>query len=227
MMNKHKQRGDTFLGIVLGILIGLAIALGVAVYVAKVPMPFKSKEGVSRTGGQDAAEAEKNKNWDPNAALRNKNGGAQAGAAIGQPAPDAALPPPAEATGGGARPPTVATQTDGAAATNAARSAPTSADPLGDLVAARMGTQAQSGGDPFIYYVQAGAFRTLAEAESQRVRLSLSGMDGKISESQQAGHTVHRVRVGPFQNQDAAERVKARLADGGFEAALVRAPRAR
>ena len=47
-------------------------ALAVAVYVTKVPVPFMNK-GQSRSAEQDAAEAKKNKDWDPNAPLYGKN----------------------------------------------------------------------------------------------------------------------------------------------------------
>lgn len=67
----HKQRGGMILGIIIGVLVGLGLALGVAVYVMKVPTPFNSKIS-SRTSAQDSAEAKKNKDWDPNAALLGK-----------------------------------------------------------------------------------------------------------------------------------------------------------
>ena len=66
------QRGGFFLGMIVGLLIGLALALGVALYIAKVPLPFIDKVP-QRTAEQDAAEAEKNKNWDPNNPLYGKN----------------------------------------------------------------------------------------------------------------------------------------------------------
>ncbi|MCO5117895.1 MAG: SPOR domain-containing protein, partial [Burkholderiaceae bacterium] len=78
---------------------------------------------------------------------------------------------------------------------------------------------------PFTYFVQAGAFRAQADADAQRARLSLMGVEARVSEREQAGRTVYRVRVGPFQNRDAADRVKARLDDNGMEAALVRVQR--
>ena len=66
------QRGGFFLGMIVGLLIGLALALGVALYITKVPLPFIDKVP-QRTAEQDAAEAEKNKNWDPNSPLYGKN----------------------------------------------------------------------------------------------------------------------------------------------------------
>ena len=68
----NQQRGGTFLGIIIGVVLGLAAALGVAVYVTKVPIPFINK-GQTRSTEQDAAEAKKNKDWDPNAPLYGKN----------------------------------------------------------------------------------------------------------------------------------------------------------
>ncbi|HEV6964147.1 MAG TPA: hypothetical protein VK305_01935, partial [Roseateles sp.] len=60
------QKGGFVLGLIVGLLVGLAIALGVALYITKVPIPFVNKVP-QRTAEQDAAEAERNKNWDPNA----------------------------------------------------------------------------------------------------------------------------------------------------------------
>ncbi|MCB2070411.1 MAG: SPOR domain-containing protein, partial [Ottowia sp.] len=52
--------------------------------------------------------------------------------------------------------------------------------------------------------------------------MSLIGVEARVTEREQAGRTVYRVRVGPFQNKDAADRVKERLAGNGLDAALVR-----
>jgi len=64
------QRGGFFLGMIVGLLVGLSLALGVALYIAKVPVPFVNKVP-QRSAEQDAAEAEKNRNWDPNGGLSN------------------------------------------------------------------------------------------------------------------------------------------------------------
>src|SRR5689334_25194462 len=65
------QRGGFVMGLIVGLMVGLAVALGVALYVTKVPVPFVNKVPM-RTAEQDAAEVEKNKNWDPNAPLHGK-----------------------------------------------------------------------------------------------------------------------------------------------------------
>jgi cell division protein FtsN len=107
---------------------------------------------------------------------------------------------------------------------------PGSADPLGDLARAKTagagaaGSTA-AGADPFTYSVQAGAYRTPEDAETQRAKLAMLGFDAKISEREQSGHTVYRVRIGPFDKKDEAEKAKERLDGSGVDTALVRVQR--
>ena len=72
------QHGGFLIGLVVGLLIGLAAALAVALYVTKAPNPFVNKVP-ARTPTQDAAETEKNRNWDPNSALAGQQSGAGRG----------------------------------------------------------------------------------------------------------------------------------------------------
>lgn len=211
-----QQWGGTILGLVLGVVIGLGIALAVAVYVTKVPVPFLNK-GPSRTTDQDAAEARRNKDWDPNAPLYGKNP-----ARPGVPSTPAA--PDAGADGTKVVPPAVAgVPTPGDATAPVPPNTAPSPDPLGDLARARAG--ASGGVDPFTYFVQVGAYRTANDAESQRARLSLGGIEARVSEREQSGRTVYRVRVGPFDRRDDAELTKEKLEGLGMEAALVRVQR--
>ena len=194
-----QQRGGTVLGFILGVVVGLGVALGVAVYVTKVPIPFVNKAS-SRTVEQDVIETQRNKNWDPNAGLQVKPAAKPAEAAVA-PGPEVAMP---------ATKPTAATPTELKPAV--------SADPLGDLAKAR---SAAATSDSYYYFVQVGAYRTSADAESQRARLSLGGIEAKVSEREQAGSTVYRVRVGPFDRKDDAIQSKERLASSGLDTALV------
>ena len=93
---------------------------------------------------------------------------------------------------------------------------------MGDLAKARA---APAGVDPFSYFVQAGAYRTAEDAEGQRAKLSLGGIEARVSEREQAGRIVYRVRVGPFDKRDDADRTKDKLESLGMEAALVRVQR--
>jgi cell division protein FtsN len=241
---KQRQSGNIVIGLIIGLVLGLGIALGIAVYVTKVPIPFMTK---TQRGGpeQDEAEARKNRDWDPNAPLAGKQAPpTRSPAATATAAPTAPQP----ATVGPLNPPTTAPVpvvvapsargTDSAAPTRPARTAPVpaeanatpSSDPLGDLARARsgMGTSASSSGastDPFMYFVQAGAFRTSEDAEAQRAKLSLMGVEARVTEREQAGRTVYRVRAGPFNKKDDADQLKERLDSGGLESALVRVQR--
>ena len=245
-----KQRGGTLLGLVIGALVGLGIALTVAVYVTKVPVPFMNK-GPSNTPDSDAAEARKNRDWNPNAPLAGKNPARATPSASGElslPAepptassvpdpelapeepkkPERVVKPPKAATAPAASTaPAVATTAPvPAAVAKPARPAP-STDPLGDLAKARSESPTFSSGasDPFNYFIQAGAYRTPEDAEQQRARLLLLGMQAKVTEREQAGRTVYRVRVGPFDKKDDADKIKDKLDNSSIETALVRVQR--
>jgi len=227
-----RQRGNTLIGLILGLVLGLGVALGVAVYVTKVPVPFLNK---TQRGGaeQDEAEARKNRDWDPNAPLAGKNAARPAPAASN---PATVNPPVATSTPAAPPVPVVVPTKPPVAAVSATRPAvrsapmpaeanatPPSADPLGDLARARVSTAASA--DPFLYFVQAGAFRTPEDAESQRAKLSLMGVPARVTEREQSGRTVYRVRAGPFDKKDEADVLKERLDGGGLESALVRVQR--
>ena len=209
MQRTKPQLGGTFLGFLIGLVVGLAAALAVAVYVTKVPVPFMNKSQ-SRSADQDEAEAKKNKDWDPNAPLYGKN--------------------PAKPVAPASAPVAVASEGAASAAVNAKPpSKPVgevkpavSADPLGDLAKAKAGT---TDGEPFVYYVQLGAFKTMELAEGHRAKLSLTGIETKISEREQAGRMVYRVRVGPFETKEEGEQSKEKLDKAGLETALVRVQR--
>lgn len=210
---KNIQRGGTLLGLIIGALIGLAAALAVAVYITKVPVPFMNK-GQSRSPDHDAAEAKKNQNWNPNAPLYGKNP-AKPAAASGA-VTDVTPQPP------------VAAQKPIADPTQPAKPA---GDPIGDLAKAKMTAPAAAtapaapGADPFSYFVQVGAFRTPEDAEQQRAKISLMGLEAKVTEREQSGRTVFRVRLGPFDKKEDADKAKERLDGSGVETALVRVQR--
>jgi cell division protein FtsN len=201
-----ENRSGTILGFIIGVVVGLGVALAVAVYVTKVPVPFLNK-GQSRTPEQDAAEAKKNKDWDPNAPLSGKTTPKPAAPAT---TPAAASPAPKSDKKTAAASP----------APKAENKPAVSADPLGDLVRAKGAIS-----EPFTYFVQVGAFRAHEEAESQRAKLSLAGVEAKVSEREQAGRQIFRVRVGPIEKNEDADRLKEKLDAAGYETALVRAQR--
>jgi cell division protein FtsN len=204
-------------------------------YVTKVPVPFVNKVP-QRTAEQDAAEAERNKHWDPNAGL----GGKPASAPGGKAAPGAATAPAAPAT-----PPAVSTMptpviagraASGASApsSRAARdpaailagqdvtSPPRAATAASGVASGVVARSTKPGAEPFVYFVQAGAFSREEEAEQQRAKLAILGFAAKVTEREQAGRPVFRVRLGPYEAKEEADAAQAKLQASGSEAALVR-----
>lgn len=105
-----------------------------------------------------------------------------------------------------------------------------SSDPIGALLQAR--SQQQNSGantsgskDPFIYYVQVGAFREQTGADAQRARLTMMGMSARINQREQAGRAVYQVRLGPFNTKAEADSARSRVENNGMETALVRVQR--
>jgi len=202
-MRHQQQRGGTILGFILGLLVGLGIAFGVAVYVSKIPIPFVTRDAQPQTLPRP--------NWNPNTALGGKV----------TPPPTAPAVPTAPAD---APPPQATPNTTTTPATTVA---PVSADPLGDLAQAQLQkSQAKAATtDGYQYFVQAGAFRSKADADGQRAKLGLLGQEARVSEREQNGRPVFRVRIGPMEQRAEAEALKKQLDAAGIDSALVRIQR--
>ncbi|MFL6696963.1 MAG: SPOR domain-containing protein [Vitreoscilla sp.] len=225
------QRGGTALGFVLGLLVGLAVALGVALYVTKVPVPLMNK-GQQRTPEQDAAETERNKTWDPNAALAGKQSARAVAPPPAPPASDTALVPRVPA-------PVLPTPADNgkvtpqpAPATAHAETPRSTRDAAAILAGQTPGEgdaakTAAAGADPFIYFVQVGAYSKAEDAEQQRAKLALAGLRATVTEREQNGRTVHRVRLGPFDRKDEADLQTDRAKTIDPDASLVRVERSK
>jgi cell division protein FtsN len=211
------QRGGFVIGLVIGLLVGLSIALGVALYITKAPVPFMNKVP-QRTAEQDTAEAERNKNWDPNAPLGGKAQPPRAAAPAGA-APAGAASAPGVATAPALPPPP-----------GAASAAKPGRDPAAILAGsttpgASAPLSTAGGPEAFVYFVQAGAFTRAEDAEQQRAKLAMMGIEAKVSEREQAGRTVLRVRAGPFETRGEADALQVRLTNIAIEARLVRVER--
>jgi cell division protein FtsN len=215
------QRGGFVMGLIVGLLVGLALALAVALYVTKAPVPFVNKVQ-QRTPEQDAAEVERNKNWDPNAPLANKPVAPRPAASGPAGIPPGINPvPPPGITPVPPRPASVVAEPQ---------------RPTRDPAAILSGRDAQApiaiapqsakpGVDPFIYFVQVGAFSKPEDAEAQRAKLAMLGYAAKVTEREQSGRLMYRVRLGPYPMRDEAESLQAKLQSGGETAALVRVER--
>ncbi len=210
-MNTHSQRGGTFFGFLMGLVIGLGLSLAVAVYVTKVPTPFSNKNQ-PRSSEQDSAESQKNKDWNPNNVL--------------QPKAPAEVPMPSTNSSDGQNKSAEHLMAEPSKVDNAPA---VTADPLGDLAKSKPGfsmpAPSTSGPVPFDYVVQVGAFRSLSEADALKAKLAMMGLDAKVSEREQGGRTVYRVRLGPFDNKTVAEKTSTSLEGNGIENTLIRVQR--
>ncbi|MBI5718155.1 MAG: SPOR domain-containing protein [Burkholderiales bacterium] len=226
------QRGGFAIGVVVGLLSGLVLALGVALYIAKVPVPFVNKVP-GRTTEQDNAEAERNRSWDPNAPLGGRAARGAAGASasgVVVPAPGTApiLPPPPGIVPAPAEAPATATAPPSRAASGAAPRDPAailSGAPVPQAAASPPQRSTALGGEPFVFFVQAGAYTRSEDAEQQRAKLALMGQVANVSEREQSGRTVYRVRVGPFRTREEADALLVKFQAAAIDAQIVRVER--
>src|SRR5690606_5080871 len=76
---------------------------------------------------------------------------------------------------------------------------------------------------PETYFLQVGAFQTEQEADNMKAKLALQGMEAIVQTVEVANKGVlHRVRVGPFNDVNEINSVRAQLAQNGFPADLVK-----
>ena len=206
-----RQAGGTITGLIIGLIIGLSIAVWVAVTIMKTPVPF-----IDKLGKQTEITGELG---DPNATLpggaRDKHGKlVEVEAAPELPAvpvvPAKKVPQPAEITDSG-KPPVVERSRAEKNSPAVVPVAPSPSESVAD--------------EKFTYYLQAGAFREMADAEAAKAKLALMGVAATISERRSELGSLYRVRIGPYGEVESMNRIRTRLSDNGVDAAVVRVPR--
>jgi cell division protein FtsN len=193
----NRQQGGTFIGIIIGLVIGLGIALAVAMAITKTPMPFTNKFIKPEKSGAPATS----QNVDPNRSMYNKaaRDGARPAARESNPPPNQVVEKPVEN-----KAPIV-------------EAPPARSDEVKAAAAKPESTE-----DKWSYFLQAGAFRERTDAENTRAKLALLGVEARVTERQSENGTLYRVRIGPFAQLDAMNRVRGKLSDNGVDAAVVR-----
>ncbi len=74
-----------------------------------------------------------------------------------------------------------------------------------------------------IYYLQAGSFQSPVDADNQKAKLAVIGLDSSIEPANVPDKGVwYRVRLGPYTRVDDINRVRQTLAQNGIEANLVK-----
>ena len=74
-----------------------------------------------------------------------------------------------------------------------------------------------------VYFLQVAAFRSPSDADNLKARLALAGIEAQIQTATLPdGQVWHRVRVGPFSNQDELSKSRAALKENKLEANLIK-----
>lgn len=179
-------------GTLAGLIIGLIIGLGIAVGVAMM-ISKTPLPFTNKFGHAERITQPAGDVADPNKPLYGKKASV----------PDQAQPQPQPAPAQTAPAPTVIE--------NTIKPAPS-----------RASTAPADGDDKWLYYLQAGAFRGKADAESMKAKLALLGFEASVSERQADNGTLYRVRIGPFNQMETMNRVRGKLSDNGVDVAVVR-----
>ncbi|EIJ45426.1 cell division protein [Herbaspirillum sp. GW103] len=204
----HKQAGGTLLGLILGLIVGLGIAVGVALMITKSPIPFVNK--VARPERTDPTPAQA---ADPNRPLYGNRDIARDAARDQQ---QSQTPVPPNTASAQPVPPVAPTP----------QASPAPSRPDAKAPAATSATSKNdTNDDKWTYFLQTGAFRDQADAESGRAKLALLGFEAKVSERTADSGVLYRVRIGPFEHADAMNRTRSKLSDNGVDAAIVRIPK--
>lgn len=70
-------------------------------------------------------------------------------------------------------------------------------------------------------FLQAGAYRTSEDADNMKAKLSLLGLEARLSTVERDGTTLYRVRVGPYNQADDLNRARQRLTENGIQPVVV------
>jgi cell division protein FtsN len=228
-----RQRGSTLTGLIIGLIVGLGIAVAVALTITKGASPFTEK--TSKSGRP--ADPAPGQAMDPNKPMyanrdaareANKEVTEKAAARNAKPAEPAAPAASADPLGQAiasmeARPP--AAVPPAAQAQPAARDARPLAASAAAPAAAPAAPAAAAGAGDYVYYLQAGAFRDVSDAEATRAKLALLGFEAAISDSTRESGVLHHVRLGPYNQVESMNKARAKLLDNGVDVAIVRKQR--
>jgi len=216
--HRTRQHGGTLLGLTLGLLLGLSVALAVAVYVTRSELPFVDR---GLTGdATEQASGQATSDWNPNASV------VQNVPPAGQPEASAA-PPSAAPAADALVAPAVGSDPLGDLAKQklATASAPVVTLPPTNAVGAGLSEQAPAvrGERPanVVFFVQIGAFAVADDAEAQRARVAMMGIDARVSTTPSNERTLYRVRSGPYRTRTDADAVRNQLEQQRIEGAVV------
>lgn len=205
--NVRRQGGNTLLGLIIGLIIGLGIAVAVALVINKSSTPFTNKGGKAEKAELTPAQLQ-----DPNKPLYgNKEATKEAAKEVAADAAKVAEHVQAAENKVVESKPAATNPTPVANAPTPTASKPTEAPASASAAI----------DDKYVYFLQIGAFREQADAESTRAKLALLGFEARINEKPGEAN-LYRVRMGPFNQLDTMNRIRGKLSENGVEAVVIR-----
>ena len=216
----QRQHGNTLTGLVIGLVIGLAIAVAVALLITKSSTPFTNKGMKSDKPDQPTTQLQ-----DPNKPLYGNKDATKEAAKEFAKDPNAPQKAADNVTAAVAPAPASAQVVAPATPTPKAAEVKAETKPAQEKVATDKtadSTKSDVADEKYIYFLQAGAFKDQADAESARAKLALIGFEAKVTEKNSDTGTMYRVRVGPFNNAESMNRSRSTLSDNGVDGAVVR-----
>jgi cell division protein FtsN len=211
--------GGTLLGLFIGIALGLGLAAGVAFYLTRAGNPYQASSGKeppreatkepARPGRVDAGSAEKPRfdfykilpgaeepKVQPKAAERGTSDKATVERSA---SPDKA---------------------DGKAAPKTDAKAEGRMEAKADQRPAAADQQPKPANK---FWLQAGSFANEADAENLKARLAFAGWEASVQTATVPDKGIrYRVRLGPYDNTDALQRIKGELATRGFDVTVIK-----
>jgi cell division protein FtsN len=208
------------LGMIIGLLMGVVISLAVALWLNRLSNPFVEK---GRAQQQEAPTKLGSVPQPPPPA-----DAARAAAEAAKPAKGADDTKAAKAAAKGDRPRFEFYQIlpgDKEVTERELKAAAPKAAPPATTAAAKPGSSPSSpkphSGE--IYWLQAGAFSDEKEADNLKAKIAFSGLEASVRPVSIADKgTLYRVRLGPYQSLEDANRIKTALSQNGVGVAIIR-----
>ena len=210
--SQHAQRGGTLLGVAIGFALGVTVAALIAFALTKSSNPFDGKSGritdpsAPHVGGEPKSGEPRfdfSKILPGVESRRSQESSSSGKTAVAAPTSGGEATSGAVAAGGAAG--GGAAGSGAAGSGGAAGAAAAAADKAGKL------------------YLQAGAYQNAADAEDQRAKLALMGIEAALQlVTLPDKGTLSRVRLGPFASAEEMNSVKTELSKRGVATAVIK-----